>query len=159
MFSSLCSDGPHQTGRLWFSPTGLSSPWWQHFRSLVFLDGCPPGKYLQFSHLRHFSHSTKTQLRGKWQQERPNCQLLAPGTAGSLWFSLSSFPAFLEGLPAAPPWVCIFCSLLSLPSLPFLSSGRSAKLVPRELFWMKLKISTSLCLLLEMWSLPWLKGQ
>lgn len=43
--------------------------------------------------------------------------------------------------------LCAFAALLS--SLLSLLSGRSARLVPRELFSMKLKISINLCLLLE----------
>lgn len=81
-----------------------------------------------------------------------------------LWGQLDGVPlTFIPCSPAGPaywPSVCSdFLHYALHSSLPFLSLGRSAKLVPRELFLMKLKISTSLCLLLEMWSLPWQKGQ
>ena len=63
---------------------------------------------------------------------------------------------------ACPPvsWSFLLCACAILCSSQLsLLSGRSAKLVPRELFSMKLKISISLCLLLETWSLLWQKGR
>lgn len=65
-------------------------------------------------------------------------------------------------LHSCPPvnWSFQLCaSAVLCSSLLSLLSRRSAKLVPRELFSTKLKISISLCLLLETWSLPWQKGQ
>lgn len=147
---------------------GLAFSQWQHFRA-CFSRMMSRGKHPQLHHWRLSSRSPKA---NREENDKRESKSPASGTREGFisviltYFSFSFSLYFRRQEDSSPPpapfallWIGIFyCALLSCAAHCSLSH-RSAKLVLREPFSMKLKISISLCLLLETWSLPWQKGQ
>lgn len=132
----------------------------------AFLRWCPWGS-IRNSATGGFPAIPLKLIEKKMTSERANPQLLAQGKVLSVW-SLLTFPSpCISGakrihcpcLPLCLLWIGIFYWAFLSCAAHCSLFHRSAKLVPRGLFLMKLKISISLCLLLETWSLPWQKGQ